>query len=123
MSDKELTSSPLFLRKSKDFDRVKREGTRLQTPLFNLISTLSSSAGVRVGIVVGRRMGKAVTRNRAKRIFRELVRKTNHVLVKGHDLIVFPKRAALSTNHRALTEVWMEALAHEGLVVSFNTPS
>ena len=123
MSDKEPTSSPLFLRKSKDFDRVKREGTRLQTPLFNLISTLSSSAGVRVGIVVGRRMGKAVTRNRAKRIFRELVRKTNHVLVKGHDLIVFPKRAALSTNHRALTEVWMEALAHEGLVVSFNTPS
>ncbi|MFB3136570.1 MAG: ribonuclease P protein component [Nitrospirales bacterium] len=123
MSDKELTSSLLFLRKSKDFDRVKREGTRLQTPLFNLISTLSSSAGVRVGIVVGRRMGKAVTRNRAKRIFRELVRKTNHVLVKGHDLIVFPKRAALSTNHRALTEAWMEALAHEGLVVSFNTPS
>lgn len=123
MSDKELTSSLLFLRKSKDFDRVKREGTRLQTPLFNLIFTISSSAGVRVGIVVGRRMGKAVTRNRAKRIFRELVRKTNHVLVKGHDLIVFPKRAALSTNHRALTEVWMEALAHEGLVVSFNTPS
>lgn len=123
MSDKELTSSLLFLRKSKDFDRVKREGTRLQTPLFNLIFTISSSAGVRVGIVVGRRMGKAVTRNRAKRIFRELVRKTNHVLVKGHDLIVFPKRAALSTNHRALTEAWMEALAHEGLVVSFNTPS
>ena len=123
MSDKEPTSSPLFLRKSKDFDRVKREGTRLQTPLFNLISTLSSSAGVRVGIVVGRRMGKAVTRNRAKRIFRELVKKTNRTLVKGHDLIVFPKRAALSTKHRALTKAWMEALAHEGLVVSFNTQS
>lgn len=121
MSDKKTASLLMFLRKSKDFDRVKREGTSLRTPLFNLISTHSSSEKVRVGIVVGRRMGKAVTRNRAKRIFRELTKKTKRAFVKGHDLVVFPRRAALSTSHRALTEAWMEALGHEGLVVSPNT--
>ena len=107
-----------FLRKSNDFERVKRRGQRYQTPLFNLVSHESALPLPRVGIVVGRRLGKAVLRNRAKRIFRELVRHTRTQLVNGRDIIVFPKRKALSTKHQTLKEMWKSALHHEGLLLS-----
>jgi len=118
MSDTHTLLSELFLKKKEDFDRVKREGRRCQTSLFNVMFCSSPGSESRVGIVVGRRFGKAVARNRGKRIFRELVRKTHNLLVKGYDIIVFPKRPVLTHNHRALCEMWVQTLAREGLLSS-----
>ena len=118
MNDSDTLSSELFLKKKVDYDRVKREGKRCQTSLFNVMFCSSPAYNTRVGIVVGRRFGKAVVRNRGKRIFRELVRKTHSLLVKGYDIIVFPKRPVLTYNHHALSESWVQVLAREGLVSS-----
>ena len=118
MSDAHTRSSELFLKKKEDFDRVKREGRRCQTSLFNVMFCSSPTEETRVGIVVGRRFGKAVARNRGKRIFRELVRKTHNLLVKGYDIIVFPKQPVLTHNHEALCESWVRVLARERLLTS-----
>jgi len=118
MSDTHTRSAELFLNKKEDFDRVKREGRRCQTSLFNVMFCSSATEKTRVGIVVGRRFGKAVVRNRGKRIFRELVRKTHRLFVKGYDIIVFPKQPVLSYNHRSLCEFWIRVLASEGLLSS-----
>jgi ribonuclease P protein component len=118
MSEPHTLSSDLFLKKKQDYDRVKREGKRCQTSLFNVMFCSSPTYDTRVGIIVGRRFGKAVVRNRGKRIFRELVRKTHSLLVKGYDIIVFPKRPILTYNHRALCNSWVQVLAQEGLLSS-----
>lgn len=118
MSDTLTLLSELFLKKKEDFDRVKREGRRCQTSLFNVMFCSSTTDDTRVGIVVGRRFGKAVVRNRGKRIFRELVRKTHSLLVKGYDIVVFPKPPVLTYNHRAICDSWVKVLAHEGLLTS-----
>ncbi len=118
MNDTHTLSSQLFLKKTEDFNRVKREGRRCQTSLFNVMFCSSPTEDTRVGIVIGRRFGKAVVRNRGKRIFRELVRKTHSLLVQGYDIIVFPKRAILTYNHRALCDSWVQVLAREGLLSS-----
>lgn len=118
MNDPGTLSSELFLKKKEDYDRVKREGRRCQTSLFNVMFCSSPTYNTRVGIVVGRRFGKAVVRNRGKRIFRELVRKTHSLLVKGYDIIVFPKRPVLTYNHHALSESWIQVLTREGLLSS-----
>src|SRR5437764_9893228 len=78
----------LFLRKSTDIERVKKHGRRFQTPLFNMLSCSSGSPETRIGIVVGKRLGGAVSRNRAKRLFRELVREVRQQLVSGRELLV-----------------------------------
>ncbi|MEW6542690.1 MAG: ribonuclease P protein component [Nitrospirota bacterium] len=112
-----------FLRASREIERAKREGRRLQTPVFNLVScprlpSESGQASSRVGIVVGKRLGAAVTRNRAKRIFRELARQIRGQLAGGHDLLVFPRREALEISHAQLRSAWVSALSRAGLLTA-----
>lgn len=107
-----------FLRRSNDIERVKQTGRRLQTPLFNLVSCTSELPYARFGIVVGKRFGGAVARNRAKRVFRELARQVREHVVQRQDLLVFPRREALRVKHRTLHDAWTSALRHEGLLTS-----
>lgn len=92
---KQQGQTGIFLRTSRDIETVKRHGRRISTTLFNFLAYKMDDAPSRVGIVVGRRFGNAVRRNRAKRVFRALVRQLHHELVPGQALLVFPKREAL----------------------------
>lgn len=117
-----------FLRNSAEIERVKKEGRRLQTPLFNLLacSAVTTPSGLpeedqrpsRIGIVVGKRLGRAVARNRAKRIFRELARSVRPRLAPARDLLIFPRREALTVPHEQLREAWVSALRRAGVLVS-----
>ena len=107
-----------FLKKSPEIERIKREGHRFQTAFFNLVSCPSDELQTRVGIIVGKRLGNAVLRNRAKRLFRELSRRYGEQLVPNRDFLVFPRRKALTVAFHQLQEVWIAALAHEGLLQS-----
>ncbi|MYD30134.1 MAG: ribonuclease P protein component [Nitrospira sp. SB0661_bin_20] len=120
MSDVSSRCPPVFLKKTEDFERVKREGKRITTRFFNVVSCRSGLGNPRVGIVVGRRLGNAVVRNRGKRIFRELVRHTYQNLLQDHDIVVFPKRPALELRHQRLQEIWTTTLISQELMFSPN---
>jgi ribonuclease P protein component len=70
-----------------------------------------------VGIVVGKRFGLAVKRNRVKRIFRELARKNCLELVEGQDVLFFPRRESLHVRHALLRKAWEKALQQEGILI------
>lgn len=106
------------MRRSAEIERVKREGRRFQTPLFNLVSCPSPEGSPRVCIIVGSRFGTAVVRNRAKRLFRELARHLRAELAGHRAFLVFPRRQALEVTFARLQEVWIAALQHEGLLMS-----
>lgn len=108
----------LFMRKSAEIERVKREGRRYHSTLFNLVSCSSPEPHPRVGIIVGSRFGIAVKRNRAKRLFRELARQFRPQLVSHRAFLVFPRREALEVRFAQLKEAWMRALHAEGLLES-----
>jgi len=116
MSKTPNSSSDLFFKKGVDFDRVKRHGQRLQTPHFNVVFVERPDASTRLGIIVGRRLGKAVVRNRAKRVFRELARTTRMEFVGGKEFLIFPKRQALQSRHCTVREAWRVALTEAGLL-------
>jgi ribonuclease P protein component len=106
----------VFLRASRDIEHVKRQGRRSSTGLFNLIAAKMDESPARVGIVVGRRFGDAVRRNKVKRIFRELVRALHHELLPGHGIVVFPKREALQGPFAELKQMWEAALRRNSLL-------
>ncbi len=64
----------------------------------------------RVGIIVGKRFGNAVRRNRAKRVFRDLARQLHADMVAGRGVLVFPKRDALLQSREELTRLWKSSL-------------
>ncbi len=107
---------PLFLRRSRDIDYVKQHGRRISTALFNLLVCRTGVEGGQVGIIVGRRFGNAVRRNRAKRIFRQLTMQIRRELLSEPAVVVFPKRDALSLPFAALEVVWRSSLARQHLL-------
>lgn len=100
----------IFLRASGDIERVKRHGRRISTSLFNLLALKMGEEPGRVGIIVSRRFGNAVRRNRAKRVFRALVRHLSPELIPGIALLVFPKREALVQPSAELARIWESSL-------------
>ncbi len=100
----------IFLRSNRDIEIVKHHGRRITTALFNLLACKMDDGPTRVGIIVGKRFGNAVRRNRAKRIFRELVRQLHPDLVPGRGVLVFPKRDALLQSRDELVQAWRGSL-------------
>ena len=106
----------LFLKNSRDIEYAKQHGHRISTALFNVVICRTDMNESRVGIVVGKRFGGAVSRNRAKRLFRELTRQLRGQLIPGHALIVFPKRDSIAQPFVVLKEVWLSALQRQRLL-------
>ena len=107
-----------FLRASRDIEHVKQHGRRLSTDCFNLLICKTEAQTSRVGIVVGKRFGIAVRRNRAKRLFRELSRQVRGELAADHALLVFPKREALTLPFEKLKHLWRSTLRRQGVLNS-----
>ena len=106
-----------FLRASRDIEHVKQHGRRLSTACFNLlVSKTADPQASRIGIVVGKRFGIAVRRNRVKRVFRELSRQIRGELAADHALLVFPKRDALILPFQDLERLWRTTLWRLGLL-------
>ena len=76
-----------------DFKRVITGGTKLQYNGLVLWSKPNDTTGkdVRFAVVVSKRLGPAVLRNRTKRLLREAFRISRTYLVEGIDLVVCPK--------------------------------
>ncbi|NGZ59441.1 MAG: ribonuclease P protein component [Nitrospira sp. LK265] len=106
----------IFLRSNRDIQLVKHHGRRISTALFNLLAYRMDEAPSRVGIIVGKRFGNAVRRNRAKRIFRELVRQSRSDLAPGRGLLVFPKRDALQQSRDGLVQAWRSSIERPELL-------
>ncbi len=97
---------------------MKKLGRRCQTSLFTMLTFPSGLPYTRVGIVVGKRFGLAVKRNRVKRVFRELARHYGRELVEGKDILFFPRRESLNVRHAVLRGTWAKTLQQEGVLIS-----
>lgn|GEM_PF-279207 len=106
----------LFLKRSRDIEYAKQHGRRISTAFFNMMICMTQVSESRVGIVVGKRFGGAVSRNRVKRLFRELTRQLRGRLLPGYALVVFPKRDSIVQPFAVLREVWLSSLQRQKLI-------
>jgi ribonuclease P protein component len=105
------TGSPnslLRLRKHADYTRVygaaRKQHARQMAFFFSLrpADRRSETPGPRIGLTVGKVLGKAHERNRIKRRLRELVRKHAALLPYPVDVILHPRRSAMEMEWTAL---------------------
>jgi len=99
---------------------VFKEGRRVSCPLFTLLYRRNDLDRTRVGVVVGKKLGSAVARNRAKRRFRELGRLSLERLPDGLDLLVLPRRESVVESAGRLREHWHAVLKRAHLVAPEN---
>jgi ribonuclease P protein component len=75
------------LKTSGQFERVRRAGRSWASGPVVLNAAPNGREGIRCGFVVGKKVGGAVSRNRARRRIREAIRQKLPLLKPGYDLV------------------------------------
>lgn len=84
--DLSLSKRERILRRD-DFLRIGKLGKKIKTNHFIILFLENDLAFSRVGITVTRKIGKAVERNRVKRLIREFFRLNREAIPKSNDFI------------------------------------
>jgi ribonuclease P protein component len=104
------------LRARGEFTLVQKQGRRVATTYMTVLALPNSLDRDRLGIIASRRLGGAVTRNRAKRRLREIFRHQDPDTagsrgVRPLDLVVIPRRELLAASYDAVESDFVGALA------------
>ena len=82
------------LRRQADFEIIAKEGIRRHTKNFLIIARRNDQGFCRLGAVASKKLGKAVERNRAKRLVREFFRRNKDKLSPSTDYVIVGKKGA-----------------------------
>lgn len=75
------------LRKDFQFRYIYRNGQSIKTNAVNLFFVKSKYPGIKIGISVSNKIGKAFFRNRIKRRIRECIRANLNRMTKGYNYV------------------------------------
>ena len=76
----------------RDYLRIRDDGTRYDCGAFLCQIVPSKQNAPRLGIIATRKIGNAVVRNRAKRIFRELFRLNQKDIPQNIDIVIIVRK-------------------------------
>jgi ribonuclease P protein component len=97
------------LLKAAEFDRVFHRRRSQSDSLVVVYACENALPHARLGLVVSRKCGNAVVRNRWKRCLRDAFRLVQHELPAGLDLVVLPRRGAAAASPRLRESLLMLA--------------
>lgn len=100
------------LKKQEDFLHVRKSGKVIQENNFGLVtSPTNSNNNTRFGFVVSKKISNsAVTRNKLRRVFREIIREKLEKVNNGYDVIFLVKQRALDSTREEITKEVESAL-------------
>jgi ribonuclease P protein component len=100
----------LRIRKRAEFLRIQQNSRRVTSAHFVLLVAPQvgprAPAPARLGLVVTKKVGDAVARNRIKRLCRECFRRSKGLLPDGVDLVVIAKNGADSMTLATVQAEW-----------------
>jgi len=111
------------LRERRDYQRVSREGTRLNSPSFVLLVTSRrdvDQSTTRLGITASRRVGPSVVRSLVKRRIREWFRQHRGELPVSKDIVVIARASAASAAWASLSSELSAGAAKLSLALERN---
>lgn len=90
------------LAKNRDFQRVYRRGKSCGTHLMALVWSRAPRGELKFGFSASKKVGNAVTRNRARRRMRECVRLRLDKIRPGYHMIFIARRAIADASYQSI---------------------
>ena len=82
-----------------------------------LYARKNNSAANRVGVTVGKKLGKAVVRNQVRRRLREIYRLHEESFMPGWDIVVVARSRSVHAPFGKLTDAYMSLAEKAGILV------
>lgn len=82
------------LTKRSEFLNLLRGDRKVYTPHFVVIGKTNDKGENRLGVTVSAKVGKAVVRNRIKRLLREFFRRHRHEIPSDQDVVIIARKEA-----------------------------
>ncbi len=107
----------LRLHRAEDFGNVRQQG-RSHPHRWLMLNVLPNGlAHNRYGIITSKRLGKAVTRNRVRRLLREILRQLNPGLRTGFDVVIVARPAIVGQPFEAVQRIVRQLVMQSGLLL------
>ncbi len=105
------------LTKKEDFNRVYRHGKSVANRQF-VLYYMNGPATVhfRLGVSASKKLGNAVTRNRLRRVVKEIVRHHAPKIEKGYDMILIVRMPAVDMKYGELEKSVLHVLRRASLL-------
>lgn len=101
-----------------DFEKVFQSGSKVSNK--HIVVRYLVHGGLeesRVAFVTGRRIGKAVIRNRIKRLLRESYRRNINKIARGYDIVIIARSSLKDRTYWETEESLLDVLKAGGLIL------
>lgn len=108
----------ISLNENRQFRRVYQKGKSFVNSLLVIYFLKNGSNRNRLGIAVNKKVGKAVVRNRVRRLVKESYRLKEKEIKKGYDIVFVSRVRARESSYDAVNKAMHHLLKRAGLLNS-----
>lgn len=109
---------PFRLHRAEDFERLRRTSRSQQHPMMLLSYVPNGLDHNRYGFITSKRLGKAVKRNRVRRLLRETIHLIHPRMQSGFDLVIIARHPLIGQPFSVVQHTVEMLLRRAGIVES-----